>query len=766
MTPPSPQLGDTRSRWFWPTALILVSVGIIAAYSNSLNNGFHLDDLWGITPNPFVRSLKFIPRYFVDPSTYNTHAENVDYRPMASTSYAINYAISQVVNRRGQGGYDPWSWHLLNLLLHSIVCLSIVALGRTLLGSRRAAPLSWLTEREGDLVSLGAGFLFAVHPVTAGCANYMWARSSLLVAAFLAPAMVLYIRATQRDRWLPALAATLLFAAALFSKEEAIAFLAIAALAEFLLAPSRRNRPLFARFIPRLGDLRLVPLFTAAAAYLALYTHLLPPGQSSHWRSTDVTPLQYFLTQTGAWWYYVGKVFLPVKQIADYAGYAAATPRFTPDELSSRFGPAAAKTLSQLSIALQPAILCSLAAWTVVAILLVAAARRAPAITLLGASFFIFLSPTSSIVPLAEMVNEHRPYLSDAMLMILVSLGLFMSVRCIATWPLLSYAALVVALALPLTLVTRARNLVFLNELTYWEDVANKDPMSGRAQLNYALELWKIPSRITEAEEGFRKSVELWPNWFFGHVNLALFLYQQGHRDEAFVHFDRAVELGGASSIPVYYRGLNRLDRGDLVGAESDLRLAVERASVKVRERVALAKALLALKREDEAFAQIDEGLSLDRSAFAELATPLNTAGLDRMAHNELDVAERCFTIAAALDPAFDLPEINLGVLDDFRGNKGAAASHFDRATALAPGSPGPYRWRADFRERSGDLPGAIADYRVAADLDHRSTSDLVHLAELLLRTGQRDEARLAIERGESIDPGAFKALRSRLNAP
>src|SRR5450756_56870 len=53
-----------------------------AIYSNNYRHAYVLDDGYTLLSNPHVRSLSEIPRYFVDPSTYTSLREQVDYRPL------------------------------------------------------------------------------------------------------------------------------------------------------------------------------------------------------------------------------------------------------------------------------------------------------------------------------------------------------------------------------------------------------------------------------------------------------------------------------------------------------------------------------------------------------------------------------------------------------------------------------------------------------------------------------------------------------------
>src|SRR5262245_40981371 len=90
----------------------ILAIAIAAAYFNCLNNAFQLDDYYGLQNNEWIRSLRNIPRFFTDPFTLTSTKSNADYRPILQITYALNYAIS---------GYAPWSWHVVNLVLHLIV---------------------------------------------------------------------------------------------------------------------------------------------------------------------------------------------------------------------------------------------------------------------------------------------------------------------------------------------------------------------------------------------------------------------------------------------------------------------------------------------------------------------------------------------------------------------------------------------------------------------------------------------------------------------
>src|SRR5882672_3228256 len=79
-------------------ALSLVAL-LLVAYANHFQNGFHFDDTHAIVDNTAVRSVRNIPRYFVDATTFSMLPLNQSYRPVLQTTLAIDYAVA--------GGYEP-----------------------------------------------------------------------------------------------------------------------------------------------------------------------------------------------------------------------------------------------------------------------------------------------------------------------------------------------------------------------------------------------------------------------------------------------------------------------------------------------------------------------------------------------------------------------------------------------------------------------------------------------------------------------------------
>jgi len=96
--------------------IILFSLSLLTwIYLPFFDNGFEFDDMHAIYNNTHIREIKNIPKFFVDPSLSSVLKNNQGYRPVVTTSLAIDYWIA--------GGLNPNYFHL------SMYCIFIIQLG-------------------------------------------------------------------------------------------------------------------------------------------------------------------------------------------------------------------------------------------------------------------------------------------------------------------------------------------------------------------------------------------------------------------------------------------------------------------------------------------------------------------------------------------------------------------------------------------------------------------------------------------------------------
>lgn len=528
-----------RLRWLLPILL-----GALA-YANAPWGGFHFDDAHAIVENPAIRALGNFGRFFSDATTFSVLPQNQSYRPLLLVTYALTSALTGV---RGP------AFLVVNLLIH----LACVALFLALV--RRVLRL--LGRDADDRLVLLAASIFAVHPIFSECVNYVSARSESLCAAFTLAAAVLYLRSREERRTGPlALAAAAMACAALVKTVTCtlplvlVAFEAAAAQRE----PPRRVAGRVAWILaPALGGLALVAQMTPALAIRS---------------ASSFTRLEYFRSELPAILHYLTLFAWPAGQSADPAYPSAQS------FLEIRVVLAAMTLLGALAFAVQALL-----------------RRRGVALALSVIWFLAFILPSSSFFPLAELTNEHRPYLAALAFCPWLAAALLRGTgRLLALeGPAGSRAGLAAAagtLALLGTL-TVARNRVWRSDEALWGDVVAQAPGSARAQMNYGLALM-AEGRFEQAEPRLREALRLAPFYPYAYVNLAQWLLARGRAQEGRDLLDRAVALGPDLIYAHLYRGLAAEKLGEAPGVRlRSFARAVELASTHPDAQYHLALAL------------------------------------------------------------------------------------------------------------------------------------------------------------------------------
>ncbi|PSP76283.1 hypothetical protein BRC86_01355 [Halobacteriales archaeon QS_3_64_16] len=135
------------------------------------------------------------------------------YRPIASLSYAIDYAI---------WGLDPFGYHLTDLLAHATAAALVVALLAEQLGIAQE-DRSNRARTSGLVTAALAGGLFAIHPLTAEVVPVPARRHDVLATLFILAALWALARGLRIARPGPKLGAfglsALAYTLALGSKE-------------------------------------------------------------------------------------------------------------------------------------------------------------------------------------------------------------------------------------------------------------------------------------------------------------------------------------------------------------------------------------------------------------------------------------------------------------------------------------------------------------------------------------------------------------------
>lgn len=196
----APQTDMENRSWRGAAALVLLT---LAAYANSLWNGFVWDDEVLVRENPHIRNLTYLPTLFTSDLVHNSHGGPAYYRPLQAITYLLDYQL---------WGTHPTGYHLTNILLHAL-CVVLV----------------WMTLRRlvsDPLIPLLVAAVFAVHPLNTSAVTYIAGRADSLALAGMLGAFLFHhhYRQQQTPRVLFFVAALLCYVAALFSRENALLF--------------------------------------------------------------------------------------------------------------------------------------------------------------------------------------------------------------------------------------------------------------------------------------------------------------------------------------------------------------------------------------------------------------------------------------------------------------------------------------------------------------------------------------------------------------
>jgi tetratricopeptide (TPR) repeat protein len=526
-------------------ALFLVLLAGILVYVNTFHVPFVLDDNTSIVRNPVIKNLE---NFYANSSGY----EFLPNRYLAFLTFALNYHF---------GGLSVTGYHVVNLLIHLVTALLVFALLRLtfrtpyFLGEERdSRPKAQGSRHSAFLapsffIPLFAVLLFVIHPVQTQAVTYIVQRLTSLATMFYLLSVVLYVQArlsfelqgssfkgreesdnrqkandkrqeaggsgqeagVARNRTAPVLLlAGSVLSAVLAMKTKEISFtlpLAIVLYEGCFFRGPWKRRLLF--LLPILATLPIVPLTIIHSAGGA--GQFISDSGEQLRVGTGVSRLDYLFTQFRVLVTYLRLLALPINQNLDY-DYPVYHTFFTPPVF--------------LSCLL-------LTALFFLGVYLFFASRHTPqaqhkpvnpAVRLIAFGifwFFLTLSVESSIIPILDVIVEHRLYLPS-----IGAAAAFATVFCLLARKFASPASrklavlIAASLVLGLGFATHQRNHVWGNAIRLWQDVVAKSPKKARPYNNLGVAL-EGAGRRSEAFKTISRAIAVDPGYYKSYYNLA-----------------------------------------------------------------------------------------------------------------------------------------------------------------------------------------------------------------------------------------------------
>jgi tetratricopeptide (TPR) repeat protein len=691
-------------------AIILCCLGFLV-YSNSFQNSFHFDDFPSITDNFAIRhigNLQDVWNFW--PTRFLTYF-----------SVALNYQW---------GGYGVFGYHVFNFLIH-LACgillwwLTILTLNTPVLRKEKIAG-------HAGLLAFFAAAIFLLHPIQTQPVNYIIQRATMLAALFYLASLSLYVKAritteeagprAARPYYIWSILAGLM---SMFSKETAISLPLVVCLYESCFFKAGKG----------IDRKYIIPYFIVA---------LIMPLTMALSRSVDFLGMRrvaegvpgisagnYFLTQLRVMVTYLRLVALPVNQNLDY---------YYP----------ASKSFFEMPVILSLLIL--------VFVLLtgIKLSRKYKLVSFGIFWFLITLLPESSVIPIADVIFEHRLYLPMAGFSIFLISGLYFLLK---EKGLKSTIAILSVLAIFCSIASYQRNKIWKDEFTLWNDAALKAPLKARPYVNRG-QAYQKDGKLDLALADYNKAIALKSTYAEAFNNRGLAYQDSGNFDLALADYNKAIAINPKYAEAYCNRGIAYAKKNNLDLAFADFLKALEVLPNCVEAYINRGTVYAGAGKLDLALADYNKAIAVNPY----MAKSYFNRGLVFQNEGKLDLSLSDYNKAIAINPRYAEAYSNRGIAYAKAGNFNLAISDFLKVIEINPKDSGAYYNRGLVYQDIGKLDLALADYNRAIAVNPKyaeAYSNRAGVNFLKREYGKAwDDLHRAEELGLQTDPKFLEVLR------
>jgi tetratricopeptide (TPR) repeat protein len=636
------------SKFFQKSGAVLwvILAVTLVTFAPVLQSGFtDWDDDTLLTQNPDVRALSWENVRTIFTSTYVK-----TYIPLTVLSFAVEYFFA---------GYDPFVYHLNNLLLHLGVVALVYILGKRL-GLRRYAA------------AVGA-LLFAIHPMHVESVAWITERKDVLYSVFYLLAAVLYIDYVKtRSSRLYVLAVFSGFLSVL-AKSMALSLPLVLWLCDWFM-DRKRGRACWMDKLPFF--LSLVPV--------ALITYLV------HARLPELEAGRAVLIWIWSFIFYIKKFFVPIGLEPLYA-----LPE--PVRLSN--------PVYGVSVLLFAAVLGALFAW-----------RRHKwfifAWGYYGLSIFFLLR--YDVGPDLGVVADRFMYLPSVGFCLAIGAAAAKGQRSLGARRLLRQgisAGLLVVFVF-LAMATRQQIRVWQNSATLWARLAKAFPDKAVAYDHQGLALYQ-QGQYAQAVEAYTRSLEARPSRAKGYVNRGNVYAKQGDPARALADYQKALRLDPRLKEAYLNRGLVHQAAGRVPEALADLTRAIRLDGQYLKAYVSRAELYARSQQKEKALADLNRVLALHPRHVMALMNRGNLYGMRGQYKRALKDLNLALKLSADNGILYNDRAVVYGML----GRYERALDDYRKAVALNPDYAPTYFARSLMYKAMGEDQKALDDARQAKAL-------------------------------------------------
>lgn len=527
--------GDTGHKTRAAIHCLLLAALAIAVYIHTLDFPFVFDDESYIVEDPVIRGWS----YFTDSSKIDS-MRVYDIKGFFRTRY-VGY-LSFALNYNAHG-LDVRGFRAVNILIHIINGMLLYAFVLMMLKTPKIKGA--FDGRASGWTAFVIAAMFIAHPLNTQAVTYISQRFTSLCAMFYLSGMAMYAKWRGNDErsrfkmlWYAGAVASSVVA--MQTKEIAFTLPVMIGMFEFMFydGPAKKRIIWLSPFMMTMAIIPLLLVFRAEGSAMSAM------GMAA---KGEMAARDYLLTQFSVVATYLRLLILPMGQNLDY-DYPIYTEFFS------------APVIMPLMLHM---IIIGIGAWLFV--------RSRVDAWLRPAAFGIFwfylaLSVESSILPIKDVIFEHRVYLPGiGIIAAAVVLGSVLAQRWKISGRMAVFIAICVVLAL--SMAAFARNRVWRDAVALWSDAALKSPMKARPHMNLGSQ-YIGKKQYDLAIEEFNKVLTLGGGLEkVSHFDMGVAHLEKGAYEKARQAWLKAVELD-----PGYPEALNNL--GNLALRSRDVKTA------------------------------------------------------------------------------------------------------------------------------------------------------------------------------------------------
>jgi len=475
--------------------ILFALVGFLL-YFPSLKGEFIFDDYGNIALNPVITNLN------------ESFSKIFQTRGLVRLSFALNYHFFRL---------NPFSYHIINVAIHVfssflVYLFLLLTLQTPFFKKKRMAA-------KPQILALLASLFFLVHPLQSQAVAYLTQRYESTCALFYLLTLVLYLQARLSPK-----------------KKRQVVFIILSVISG-LLASSSKEIALTLPLAVLLLELTFFNQIRKAVRFLLPYlliwikigffyfyslmmvNKLNPQGflqaTTALHGKIEITRFNYLLTQINVIPLYLRLVFLPWGQRVDWDFSLTKNFFQWPTPFSG-------------TLLLTIIILAGFLWW------------KKYRLASFGIFFFFLnLLISSSLIPIADLVFEHRVYLSMA------GTSFFLAELISLIWPRINRKILTGSLLIILIILsglTLKRAWLWGNKFYLWQDNYQKSPDKARVNKNFGAELTKT-GEVKTGLSLLRKAVEIDPDQVEYQNALAVTLDENGYLQEAEKEYQQSLKI-------------------------------------------------------------------------------------------------------------------------------------------------------------------------------------------------------------------------------